>query len=227
MTLEEQVISLSEIWDSLKKRWKLIVIITFSVTLLSVIVSFFILKPQYEATTKVFIGKEEGTEQGYNQSEVIMYQKLMKTYSEAIKTKDLVGRALLKVDTELEVKDVLTNLTVTNIPDTQILQVKFQGGEPEEARDIVQAVTEEFILTSKQLVANGNVRVIEEVVIPEKPVSPNKKMNVAIAFVLGLMISMGICFLMEFLDNTFKSKDQLEKSLDIPVLGTIPNLIKD
>lgn len=225
--MEEQVISISEILDSLKKRWKLIVIITLCSTLLSGIVSFFVLKPKYEASTKVFIGKEEGAEQGYNQSEVIMYQKLMKTYSEAIKTKDLVGRALESVDTELGVKEVLGNLTVTNIPDTQILQVKFLGGDPEEGRNIVQAVTEEFISTSKQLVANGNVRIIEEVIIPEKPVSPNKKMNIAIAFLLGLMVSVGICFLMEFLDNTFKSKEQLEKTLDLPVLGTIPNLIKD
>lgn len=221
------MISISEILDSLKKRWKLIVIITLCSTLLSGIVSFFVLKPKYEASTKVFIGKEEGAEQGYNQSEVIMYQKLMKTYSEAIKTKDLVGRALESVDTELGVKEVLGNLTVTNIPDTQILQVKFLGGDPEEGRNIVQAVTEEFISTSKQLVANGNVRIIEEVIIPEKPVSPNKKMNIAIAFLLGLMVSVGICFLMEFLDNTFKSKEQLEKTLDLPVLGTIPNLIKD
>jgi len=225
--LEEQVISIGEILESLKKRWKMIVIITFSVTLLSGVISFFVLKPQYEANTKVFIGKEEGSEQGYNQSDVVMYKQLMKTYSETIKTKDLVGRAIESVDTELEVKDILTELTVVNVADTQILEIKFQGGDPKEARNIVEAVTNEFIKTSKMLVVNGNVRVIEEVVTPEKPVSPNKKMNVAIAFLLGLMVSIGICFLLEFLDNTFKSKEQLERDLDLPVLGTIPNLIED
>lgn len=225
--MEEQVISIGEILESLKKRWKMIVIITLSATLLSGVISFFVLKPQYEASTKVFIGKEEGAEQGYNQSDVLMYQKLMKTYSEAIKTKDLVGRAIDKVNTELKVNEVLEGLTVASVADTQILQIKFQGGDPEEARDIIEAVTNEFIVTSKVLVANGNVRVIEEVVTPEKPVSPNKKMNVAIAFLLGLMVSIGICFLLEFLDNTFKSKEQLERELDLPVLGTIPNLIED
>lgn len=225
--MEEQVISISEILESLKKRWKLIVIITLSVTLLSGIVSFFVLKPQYEASTKVFIGKEEGAEQGYNQSDVIMYQKLMKTYSEAIKTKDLVGRAIEEVDTKLEVKEVLAGLTVTNVADTQILEIKFKGKNPEEAHDIVAAVTGEFINTSKTLVANGNVNIIEEVVVPEKPVSPNKTMNIAIAFILGLMVGVGVCFLLEFMDNTFKSKEQLEREFDIPVLGAIPNIIND
>lgn len=221
------MISISEILDSLKKRWKLIVVITLCATLLSGVVSFFVLKPQYEATTKVFIGKEDGTDQGYNQSDVIMYKQLMKTYLETVKTKDLIGRALEDVKTELEVKEVLAGLTVTNVTDTQILEIKFKGKNPEEARDIVAAVTGEFINTSKTLVANGNVRVIEEVVVPENPVSPNKKMNIAIAFILGLMVSIGICFLLEFMDNTFKSKEQLEREIDIPVLGTIPNIIEN
>lgn len=221
------MISISEILDSLKKRWKLIVIITLCATLLSGIVSFFVLKPQYEATTKVFIGKEEGSEQGYNQSDVVMYKQLMKTYLETIKTKDLIGRALEGVKTKLEVKEVLEGLTVTNVADTQILEIKFKGKNPKEARDVVAAVTGEFINTSKTLVANGTVRIIEEVVVPETPVSPNKKMNIIIAFLLGLMVSVGICFLLEFMDNTFKSKEQLEREIDIPVLGAIPNIIED
>lgn len=225
--MEEQVISIGEILESIKKRWKLIVIITLTATILSGIISFFVLKPKYEASTKLFIGKEEGSEQSYNQSDVIMYKQLMKTYSETIKTKDLVGRVIQGVKTDLKVKDILAGLTVVNVMDTQILEVKFQSKDPEEARAIVEGVTNEFIATSKSLVANGNVRVIEEVVTPENPVSPNKTMNISIAFLLGLMVSLGMCFFLEFLDNTFKSKEELERVLELPVLGTIPNLIKD
>lgn len=224
-SVEEQVISISEIINALKKRWKLILIITLCATLLSGIVSFFVLKPQYEANTKVFIGKEEGAEQGYNQNDVVMYKQLMKTYLETVKTKDLVGRAIEGVNTELGVKEVLAGLTVTNTADTQILEIKFKGGNPEEAKDIVEAITEEFIKVSKTLVANGNVRIIEKVIVPENPVSPNKTMNIAIAFILGLMVSIGLCFLLEFMDNTFKTKEQLEREIDLPVLGTIPNMI--
>ena len=49
-------------------------------------------------------------------------------------------------------------------------------------------------------------------------------MNIAIAFLLGLMIGVGLAFLLEFLDNTFKNKDQLERELEIPVIGTIPTV---
>lgn len=47
-------------------------------------------------------------------------------------------------------------------------------------------------------------------------------MNIAIAFLLGLMVSVGLVFLLEYLDNTFKNKENLERELDIPALGVIP-----
>ena len=49
-------------------------------------------------------------------------------------------------------------------------------------------------------------------------------MNIAIAFLLGLMVSVGLVFLLEYLDNTYKNREQLEKELDIPVLGAIPDV---
>jgi capsular polysaccharide biosynthesis protein len=222
--VEEQVIRLDELFEALKKRWLMIVTVTLIATIISAALSFFVIKPKYEASTKVFIGKDEGDNQAYNQNDVLMYQKLMKTYSEAIKTKDLVSRSLQGTSLELKPQDVLANLTVSPVSDTQILQIKYKSNNPQEAKVVIQELTNEFIKTSKELVPNGNIKTIEEVQLPEKPVSPNKKMNIAIAFLLGLMMSVGLAFLLEFLDNTFKSKEQLERELDIPVIGVIPTV---
>lgn len=222
--MEEQVIRLDELFESLKKRWLMIASITLIATIISAALSFFVIKPQYEASTKVFIGKDESDTQGYSQNDVMMYQKLMKTYSETIKTRDLVAKALNKTSYDLEAGDVLNNLTVVSVTDTQILQIKYKSNDPKEAMVVIEKVADEFIKTSKELVPNGNIKIIEEVKLPENPVSPNKKMNIAIAFLLGLMVSVGLAFLLEFLDNTFKTKEQLERELDIPVIGTIPTI---
>ena len=223
--MEEQVISLSEIFEALKKRWIMIVAITLTATIVSGIISFFVIDPVYETSTKVFIGKDESDDAAYNSSDINMYQQLLQTYAQAIKTKDLVNRAISGVNyDELEASDVVNNLTVNPITSTQILEIKYKSKNPKEAKDVLKNVTDEFIVTAKELVPNGNVRVIEEVELPENPVSPNKMMNIAIAFLLGIMISVGLVFLLEYLDNTYKNKDQLEKDLGIPVLGAIPDV---
>ena len=150
--MEEEVISFGEILEVLKRRWKMILIVSLISTLLSGIASFFLISSKYEASTKLFIGKEDGAEQVYNQNDVSMYQKLMKTYSETIKTRDLVGRAIKASNSTLTEEEVLENLTVTTVSDTQILQIKVNSEEPKEAANIVQAITKEFISTSKILV---------------------------------------------------------------------------
>ena len=223
--MEEQVISLSEIFEALKKRWIMIVAITLTATIISGVISFFVINPVYEASTKVFIGKEESDDAAYNSSDINMYQQLLQTYAQAIKTKDLVNRAIsgLSYD-ELEASSVVDALTVNPISSTQILEIKYKSKDAEEAKDVLKGITDEFIVTAKELVPNGNVRVIEEVELPENPVSPNKKMNIVIAFLFGLMVSVGLVFLLEYLDNTYKNKDQLEKELGIPVLGAIPDI---
>ena len=220
--MEEQVISISEIIDAVKKRWKIIAVCTLIATLVSGIFSFFIISPTYEASTKVFIGKEESSVENYNYNDITMYQKLLKTYSELIKTKDLINRSITNSEYELDVEDVLNNVSVTTVADTQMIQIAYKSTSPNIAKNMLENITNEFITTAQDLVPNGNVRVLETVELPEEPVAPNKKMNIAIAFILGMMVGLGIVFLLEYLDNTYKNKEQLEKDLDIPVLGVIP-----
>lgn len=225
--MEEEVIRIDDLIEALKKRWIMIVTITLLATLISGLVSLFLIKPQYEASTKVFIGKGTGEDEAYNNNDIQMYQKLMKTYSEMIKTKDLIERAIEDSNIDLTVGDIAGGITVVPVADTQILQIKFKSGDRYEAKQVIEAITDEFVITSKELVPNGNTRVIESVELPENPVSPNKKMNIAIAFLLGLMVGIGLTFLLEFLDNTFKNKEEMERVLDIPVIGVIPVIDED
>ncbi|EOU1942537.1 capsular biosynthesis protein [Clostridium perfringens] len=225
--MEENTIILQEIAYALKKRWKLIALITIAATLVSAILNFFVVKPQYEAKAKLFIGKQESQDNSaYNNSDVMMYQQLMKTYAELVKTSDLITKAVKNADLDYnqnQIKGILNNLTANPSADTQILDLSFKGGNPKEVLKVTEAITDEFISESKELIPNGNVQVIQKPQLPENPVSPNKKLNILIAFVLGLMVGVGVVLLMEYLDNTFKSREELEKTLDLPIIGAIPD----
>lgn len=222
--MNEEYINISEILDALKKRYKIIISITLAFTIIAALVSFFVIKPKYEVTTKLFIGKEQSKTQDFNSNDITMYQKLLSTYAEVVTTNDLVEKAIEKGKIDETVKDVKEGLKVTPRADTQILEISYTGTNKEEAVDIVENITDQFIKESKKLIPNGNIKIIQKAKMPEKPVSPNKKLNILIAFVLGLMVSVGLSLLLEFMDNTYKSKEELEKVVDLPVLGVIPEL---
>ncbi|BCZ48254.1 capsular polysaccharide biosynthesis protein [Clostridium gelidum] len=221
--MNEENIKIEDIFDSVIKRWKMILLITLATTLMVASISFFVIAPKYTANTKVFIGKENTKDQTYNSNDVQMYQKLLKTYAEMILTNDLVNKAIVTNNLNITSEAVIKSLTVTPRADTQILEIEYINTDKALAKDVVNTITNEFITSSKELIPNVNVKIIESVKMPEKPTSPNKKMNIGIAFLLGLMISVGLAFLLEFMDNTFKTKEQLQEILGIPVIGAIPD----
>ena len=65
--------------------------------------------------------------------------------------------------------------------------------------------------------------------LPETPVpvKPQPVLNIAIALVVGLMLGVGLAFLLEYLDNTIKSEQDIEKLLELPVLGVVTKMTSD
>jgi len=70
----------------------------------------------------------------------------------------------------------------------------------------------------------GDIRVIDEARIPKSPIKPNKKLNLAIGGILGLMLGVMLVFFMEYMDNTIKTEEDIERTLGLPVLGLIPKI---
>jgi capsular polysaccharide biosynthesis protein len=221
--MNEDAIKIEDLIKILKERWKMIISITIMLTIFSAIMSFYIISPKYEASTKLFIGKENSVDANYNANDVNMYQKLLKTYSEVIATNNLVQKAIDKEGLDITSENVLKGLTVTPRTDTQILEINYVSEDKVLAKDVVDSITNEFIESSIELIPNGDVKIIEKVKVPKDSISPNKKMNVAIAFLLGLIISVGLSFLLDAMNNALKTKEELERVLGLPVIGTIPN----
>lgn len=220
--MEEMDLKIQDVFIILKNRWKIIAGIMVVITLFVAVISFFVIKPVYQVNTKVFIGKEEYNNAGYNNNDVVMYLNLLKTYSELMKSNDLIGNAINEKNLDITPLEVTDDLEITPMTDTQILQITYQNNDNVLAKEVIVAVVDEFIKESKQLIPNGTVTVIESAELPQYPISPNKERNIAVACLVGLMIGSAIVLLMEYMDDTFKTKEETEKIMEIPVIGMIP-----
>lgn len=68
----------------------------------------------------------------------------------------------------------------------------------------------------------GDAKVIDMAEVPSAPVSPRTRTNILLGALLGLMLGIGGAFLMEYLDNSVKTQEEVERFLGVPVLGTVP-----
>lgn len=87
-----------------------------------------------------------------------------------------------------------------------------------ETRRLVQSIKIEL---SGQFSGN-NIRVIDPAVTPEKPVRPRKLINLAIGLLGGGLLGLMLVFVLEFLDQSVKSSEDLEEKLGLPFLGFVP-----
>ena len=67
-----------------------------------------------------------------------------------------------------------------------------------------------------------NVQVIDKAEVPMNPVTPRINLNIAIAGVLGLMASMFLVFFLEYIENTIKTPSDVERYLELSIIGMIP-----
>jgi capsular exopolysaccharide synthesis family protein len=72
-----------------------------------------------------------------------------------------------------------------------------------------------------------NVRVVDAAITPRSPVRPNKKLNLILAVLVGLMGGVGAAFFIEYLDNTVKTPDDLAKYVRIPYIGPVPSYAEE
>ena len=221
--MNEENIRFDDVINAIKKGWRIIVVTTLIFTIAAIVANFFFIEPQYKAYTKLFVGKDrnEDKSENYNSSEVQMYQKLSKTYIDIIQTNDTVENACKAKGIEANPQDILSRLTVSSESDTQILTIEYLDKDRERARDIVEAISEEFQNTSTQFF-NAYVKVVETVKLPQAPATPNKKVNIAISFLLGIIFGTAIVLIIQLFDRTFKDKEEVERVVGIPVIGTIP-----
>ena len=225
--LVERPVNIIRIGRIIRARWKTVIFVTSFVTLVTIILTLFVLQPVYQCNVKMFIGKSIDEDGNYSNNDIVMYQSLMKTYVEIINTEDLIERSLSKIDSKVEPAEVLSNLSVEAINDTQILQVTLEGKDKKEIYKILASITEEFVDTAKTVVPNGNVQVIRNAKEPQKQISPNIKINIVIGILSGVLLGGIIVFIKEFKGGSIETKEEVEEKIGIPVLGTIPKNYKD
>lgn len=69
-----------------------------------------------------------------------------------------------------------------------------------------------------------NARILDMAPLPRAPYKPNKTQSILIAFLLALLGGVGLTFLVEFLDKSFRSTEDVEQKLGVPLLGVLPLL---
>ncbi|MEY8733667.1 YveK family protein [Peribacillus frigoritolerans] len=221
----EETISIKDIFKTLKKRWKLIMLLTLIAALISGTISYFLLTPVYQSSTQILVNQKESKNQ-LDSSQIQSNIAVINTYSVIIKSPAILEKVINDLELEQSVDQLSHKITITSQENSQVFSLTVQDSNPSKAAEIANAVSGTFQKEIKDIMNVDNVSILAKAEIKENPtpVKPSPLLNIAIAVVVGLMAGVGLAFLLEYMDNTIRDEKDIETLLDLPLLGSIQKI---
>lgn len=216
-------------YGTIVKRRLLMIVLIIAISCLSIgIYSYYFIKPQYEASAKLIINQYKESSSLIPSIDVGSINStigLIKTYKEILKTPRMMKKVVQEYpDLGVTFGELIGKVSVSSVNETQVMSITVRDDSYEKAANIANAVAIVFQKSVPELMKVDNVSVLDQADPKENhgPVAPNPKMNIAVAFVLALMLGIGISFLLDYLDDTVKTEEDIIGLLQVPVLSSIP-----
>jgi capsular polysaccharide biosynthesis protein len=219
----EETISLKELLQTLKKRMALILAIALTAVIVSGVVSFFFLTPIYQASTQILVNQKNNDQAMYNSSQVQTNLQLIDTYNVIIKSPAILDLVADELNIGLTAQQLNSNISVGSENGSQVVNISVQDENPNTAADIANTVANVFSKEIVDIMNVDNISILAKATVTDgqAPIKPQPVLNIAIALVVGLMAGVGLAFLIEYLDNTVKDEQDVERQLEMPILGVI------
>jgi capsular polysaccharide biosynthesis protein len=229
--VSSQELDLRDYFRIVRKRMWLITIIVVVAVAAAGVYSLYIKDPVYEASTKIIVNRTQAQAEA---SQIDLNQintniQMINTYKEIIKTPailDLVSESYPQFG--LTPEELGKKINVSSVNNTLVMTLVVRDTSYERAAEIANAVSIIFKQEIPSIFNVENVSILNEAKVnpipAPSPVEPNVVMNVAIAFVVALMLGLGLSFLMEYMDDTLKSEQDIEQVLGLPTLAMIARL---
>ncbi|MCI0130532.1 Wzz/FepE/Etk N-terminal domain-containing protein [Vagococcus sp. CY53-2] len=221
----EETVSLDEIFQLLKKKLALIISMLILGTIISTVVTLFVITPKYSATTQLVV-QTKGSDSNINTDKINSNLLLINTYKDLVKSKVVTEKAkdqLVKDGMTGISEDFLSHaISVEQNQNSQLFSIKAVTTDPIKSATIANTVSEIFQQEAVVMTDTDKVSIASKAIPNNQPISPNKKVNIAIGAVLGLIVGVMLALLSELFNRTVKTEDYLSEKLGLPVLGIIP-----
>jgi capsular polysaccharide biosynthesis protein len=206
-------INLKEILGVLKKRAWIGIIITI---LASIFGYYYSTINQttllYTSSTNIIINADGGQR---------------KTFEVIIKDKTVLEKVIQELQLERSTDSLAQSIQVGSIEETQVVKISVIDPNPEMAANIANATANVFIQEIPNIMGFDDVRVLSDAQINPYPINEsNQNKIIGAAIIGGIVIGIGAIFLVDSLDDSIRSEQDVEHLLEVPILGSVSTMSK-
>lgn len=213
------------------KKVHVIIIVAIFITIGS-IYTFNFVTPKYTAKTTLILSSinskravsadTEYTDTSVIDKDITLNSKLVSTYSELIKSKNILSKVRTTLDIAMDENELKKLITVDTVEDTELIRISVENESNELACYIANEVADVFKEQIKVYYDIENVQIVDRAEIETEPSNIHHKRDIAIFGLLGVVVAVGYVLILNMLDTTIKSIEDVENVTQLPVLAKFP-----
>lgn len=221
----------------LRRRWR---VVTYGVLLggLLAVVLTLLTTPQYESSSQAFVSvrstgdsiNSQDTNPILNANQASQFSiERVRSYVNIVDSSTVTSAVVTSLKLPMAPAQLAKKLTVSAPENTVLIDITVRDSSPQRAQAIALAVDEAFAQTVANLESSPGVTspvtitFVRQPIIPEKPVSPQATLNLALGLIAGLMLGLGAAVTRDSLDTSVRTSAELEALTGNLPLGAVPN----
>lgn len=217
-------INLKEVFGYFKSKLIWIAVATLAIIVVGNVFTLLTRVPLYQSNTTIVLANEN---KDYNSTDVQLNKSLIGTYSEIIKSRKVLSQVIKQLKLKTTVAELSNHIVVTSIENTEIIKIAVSNEDSSMAAKITDAIAVTFAKEIKEIYHLENISIMDQAVKTSSPYNVNYMKDNLLYFVVGLVLSCMVVFVMYYFDTTIKSSEVVEEKLGLTVLGIVPKEDKE
>lgn len=216
-----ETIDLKDMFSYFKSKISIIVLFIVVVGIMGCLYGLFIQKPVYKSSTSIVLISESQTGATLTYNDVSLNQNLVSTYSEIIKSRRVLNQVIDNLSLDYSYSNLSNNVEVSSVTGTQIIKISVSDRNNKTAMKIADEIAKVFAKEIPELYNISNVNILDYAETASNAYNVNFIKQSIIYLLVGLVLGLGITFVMYYFDRSVKNISQVEEKIKLPVLATV------
>lgn len=216
-----ETIDLKELFEYYKSKFGIVILFVALVGILGCLYGLFIQKPMYKSSTSIVLISESKDNSQLTYNDVSVNQNLVSTYSEIVKSKRILNQVINNLNLDYSYGALSNNIEVSSVTGTQIIKITVTDENSKTAMKVANEIAKVFSKEIPELYNISNVNVLDTAEVASSAYNVNIAKQSTIFLLAGLVLGLGVVFVMYYFDRSVKNASQIEDKLKLPVLATV------
>ena len=192
-------INLMELLSYFLEKSKIIIITVLVCLLCGLVYTGFIKDAMYKSDVSVVLVSKNSS---MSQNDIMVNQKLASTYRELVESRSVLSKVIKNLDLDYSIKELQEMIVVESVNDTEILKIVVSSKDPKEAVKIANETASAFEKEIIKIYNLENVSIVDKAMLAKEPYNVNIIKDIIIYIGVGLVLSVGVLFVIYYFDNS-------------------------